>query len=91
MSYISELPSRIQAAESEAARGSGQSDVLYHARVNEAYEALIDEAPEEDKAEVEAMLRERGYDPDEEPFTPGENECSMTGINVDCCPCGNHE
>lgn len=91
MSYISELPSRIQAAESEAARGAGQSDIVYEARVQYAYEALLDEAPEADKPEVEAMLRERGYDPDEEPYTPGEGECRMTGIDAHCCPCGNHE
>lgn len=32
----------------------------------------------------------RGYDPDFVSYHSGEGECSLTGIEVDCCPCGRH-
>lgn len=77
-------------AETEAARGCGQSDVLYEARVQAAYASILDRAPEAERAETEAALRKRGFDPDFVPYEAGEGECSLTGIYVNCCPCGRH-
>jgi len=90
MSFMTDLNARIESAEKEALRGSGQSDVLYEARIDSAYEAILDSAPAADREKVEEILRERGYDPEREVYVPGEGECSLTGIDEDCCPCGRH-
>lgn len=88
--FVDGLPAAIKAAEAEALRGCGQSDVLYEARVQAAYGSILQEAPESEKRRVEAILRRRGYDPDFEPYKAGEGECDLTGIDIDCCPCGRH-
>jgi hypothetical protein len=85
------LAARIEDAESNAANGCGQSDVLYEMRVQSAYAAILAGAPEQHRNETEAALRLRGYDPDFEPFEAGPGECSLTGIDYDHCPCGQHE
>lgn len=90
MSFLTNLPARIEACETEAARGCGQSDVLYESRVQGAYQSILDQAPEADRAQAEVILRQRGYDPDFEPYEAGEGECSVTGIDENCCPCGRH-
>lgn len=84
------LAALIEDAETEAARGCGQSDVLYEARVQAAYASILDGAPEAERAETEAALKSRGFDPDFVPYQAGEGECGLTGIDVDCCPCGQH-
>jgi hypothetical protein len=84
------LAALIEDAETEAARGCGQSDVLYEARVQAAFASILDRAPEAERVETEAALRKRGFDPDFAPYQAGEGECSLTGIDVDCCPCGRH-
>jgi hypothetical protein len=89
-SFLSELSVRIDAAEAEAMRGCGLSDVLYESRVQGAYAALLRSAPDHEKAEAEVILRERGFDPDFSPYEAGEGECDLTGIEIDCCPCGRH-
>ncbi len=89
-SFIDQLSGRMKAAETEAAKGSGQSDVLYESRVQAAYEALLNESPDSEKDKVFEILSERGYEPDFEPYQAEEDECSLTGINTDCCPCGQH-
>jgi hypothetical protein len=80
----------MEAAEAEAARSSGLSCVLFESRVQADYESLLDEAPDSVKSQVKEILIERGYEPDFEPYQAGENECQMTGIDIDCCPCGQH-
>jgi hypothetical protein len=84
------LAALVEDAEIESARGSGQSDVLYEARVQAAYASILAGAPEGERAETEAMLRKRGFDPDYVAYGAGEGECDLTGIDVDCCPCGRH-
>lgn len=84
------LAIRIESAEREAARGCGLSDVLYETRVQAAYAGILEVAPAAHRAETEAALRSRGFDPDFEPYQVGEGECSLTGIDVNCCPCGQH-
>lgn len=84
------LTARIEHAEAEAARGCGQSDVLYETRIQAAYQEILDRAPKSERAETEAVLRERGFNPDLEPYQAGEGECSFTGIDENCCPCGRH-
>lgn len=81
---------RIEAAERNAADGCGLSDVLYEARVQSAYAAILAGAPQEDRAATESALKARGFEPDFAPFEAGEGECSLTGISVDHCPCGRH-
>ncbi len=87
---IQAIAALIEDAEAEAARGCGQSDVLYEARVQAAYQGILARAPESERADIEATLRERGFDPDFEPYQAGEGECSLTGIDENCCPCGRH-
>ena len=72
------LAALIEDAEKEAARGCGQSDVLYEARVQAAYASILDRAPEAERPETEAALRKRGVDPDFVPYEAGEGECSLT-------------
>jgi hypothetical protein len=81
----------IRQARDEAAQGCGLSDVLYEARVQDAFQAILDQAPDELRAETEAILRKSGFDPDFEPYEPRAGECSLTGIDENCCPCGRHE
>ncbi len=80
----------IEAAEADAAHGCGQSDVLFERRVQNAYAAILAGASEADRANTEAVLRKRGYDPLFEGYEPRDGECGLTGIEVDCCPCGQH-
>jgi|6_EtaG_2_1085325.scaffolds.fasta_scaffold00513_3 hypothetical protein len=88
--FIDGLTDRMKDAEEQALRGSGSSDVLYESRVQAAYASILDSAPESEKRRAEEILRERGYDPDFTPYEAGEGECDLTGIEIDCCPCGRH-
>lgn len=90
MSFLTTLATLIEDAETEAAHGCGLSDVLYEMRVQAAYQGILDRAPEAEHAETKAVLRERGFDPNFEPYQAGEGECSLTGIDENCCPCGRH-
>jgi len=90
LTYIDHLPARMEAAEAEAMRGSGLSDILYESRVQDAYASILASAPVSEKSETEAILRERGFDPEREPYEAGEDECDLTGIDTYCCPCGRH-
>ena len=80
----------IESVEAEAMRGCGLSDVLYEARVQEAYATILESASNSEKPRVEEILRERGFNPEFTPYEAGDGECGLTGIDVDCCPCGNH-
>lgn len=84
------LETLIKSAETEAARGCGQSDVLYESRVQDAYAEILERSSEEDRAETEAALKKRGFDPNFIPYQAREGECDLTGIETDCCPCGRH-
>lgn len=81
---------RIDRAEQEASAGCGLSDVLYESRVQASYAAILQAAPAQEREATEAALRARGFDPNFTPYRSGERECSLTGIDVDCCPCGRH-
>ncbi|MCA3000372.1 MAG: hypothetical protein ING75_17425 [Rhodocyclaceae bacterium] len=88
---LANLDAIIEAAEAEAGHGCGGSDVLYEARVQSAYAAILEKAQATERAATETALRKRGYDPDFVPYEAGEGECSLTGIDENCCPCGRHE
>lgn len=90
MSFIDTLPALIEQAEKDAYQGCGQSDVLFTSRVQNAYQAILNDAPKADYTKTEEMLRARGFDPDMEPYEASEGECSLTGIDEYCCPCGRH-
>ena len=85
------LMARIKSAQDAAAHGSGQSDVLYESRLQDAYCQILGDASAENRAATEATLRENGFDPDCAPFEAQEGECDLTGIDAHCCPCGRHE
>ncbi|HVR48337.1 MAG TPA: hypothetical protein VMS38_01260, partial [Pseudorhodoferax sp.] len=78
------------AVESGAARRCGLSDLLYESHVQDAYELILDSVPDDARAATEAVLRERGFDPERVPYEAGDGQCSVTGINERCCPCGRH-
>ena len=90
MSNDADIQGQIETAEADAAHGCGLSDVLYEARVQAAYAAILSKASDADRGQIEAALRQRGFDPDYEPYHARDGECSLTGIDVDCCPCGCH-
>ena len=77
-------------AEDAAGHGCGQSDVLYEKRVQGYYADILHAAAEAERAKTEAVLRARGFDPDFSPYEAGVGECSLTGIDFDHCPCGQH-
>lgn len=81
----------ISEAEKNAAHGCGASDVLYASRLQVAFEGILEGAPEELKDEVLQALKDGGFEEEWEPFVADAHECSMTGIDIDCCPCGRHE
>lgn len=91
MNYLDTLHEQIKRAELEATRGCGLSDVLYEKCVQPAYADILARAPEEFRAETEAILKQRGFDPHYQPYVARDGECSLTGIEIDCCPCGRHE
>lgn len=80
----------IDAAEKDAARGCGLSDVLYESRVQETYRRILADAPDSAHSATEAALKARGFDPDFEPYQAQAGECSLTGIDEHYCPCGKH-
>lgn len=86
-----ELLARVEKMERDAAIGCGLSDVLWNSRCHAGYEDVLADTPSEQKADVEAFLRTRGYDPEGGEYAPAEGECSLTGIDENCCPCGRHE
>ena len=90
MSFNNNLATLIKVAETEAARGSGLSDVLYEARVQNNCRSILQQATGAERAETEATLKERGFNPDFVPYQAREGECNLTGIDEDCCPCGRH-
>lgn len=91
MSFLNNLSSLIEKAESEAARGCGQSDVLYESRVQDAYQTILENSPEADYEATEKALKARGFEPEFVAYKSQDGECSLTGIDEDCCPCGRHE
>ena len=76
--------------EKDAAAGCGLLDVLWDSRCQAGYEAILTDTPNEQKHDVETFLRTRGYDPEGGEYEPAEGECSLTGIDENCCPCGRH-
>ena len=85
------LHQSIELAEREAARGCGQSDILYEKRVQESYRAILERSAPEVREYTEAELRKRGFDPNFVPYEAGHGKCGLTGIEIWCCPCGRHE
>ena len=88
--FATHLAAIIENAEEQAARGCGLSDVLYEKRVQRAYASILERVPEAKRSETEAALRKSGFDSDFVPYQTVEGECSLTGIEVTCCPCGSH-
>ncbi len=80
----------IKTAEKEAVIGCGLSDVLYEANRQHLFAAILEASPLEERVKTAAALEAAGYDPEYKPFQPLPGECSLTGIDTDCCPCGRH-
>ncbi len=87
---LNDYRSLIKEAERKSVQGTGLCDVLYEANVQQAYKQILANTPWADKKAVEEILRVAGYDPNWEPYVAKEGECSLTGIEIDCCPCGRH-
>ena len=77
-------------AEMSASEGCGQSDVLYESRLQAAFARILADAPAEAKADTEAELLKRGFNPNFQPYQARPGECSLKGIDENCCPCGHH-
>jgi hypothetical protein len=80
----------IKVAQKEAVHGCGQSDVLYEANLQDLLAKILEQSPVEDRSSTEAVLMAAGYDPEFQPYQPQAGECSLTGIDKYCCPCGRH-
>lgn len=83
--------SLIKEAQDRASKGCGQSYELYEKRLQAAYAFILTNAPQVHRAATEAALMANGYEPDFEPYQSKPGECSLTGIDEHCCPCGRHE
>jgi hypothetical protein len=90
-SKVYDYTSLITSAQNEASRGCGQSYELYEKRVQDAYASILANAPEAERAATEAAVKAAGFEPDFTPYQARAGECSLTGIDEDCCPCGRHE
>lgn len=84
------LDELLEVAETEAENGCGLSEVLYDARVQSAYANILGRAMDAEHAEIEVVLRKRGYNPESALYQAAEGECRLTGLDEDCCPCGRH-
>lgn len=85
------LMAKIDEVTKRASFGCGQSDILYQSRLQDGMQLILDRTPIEQREKVLAALTWHGYDPDYSPYEPEEGECGLTGIDIDCCPCGRHE
>lgn len=77
-------------AAKSAAEGCGLSDVLFEERFQGRLVSILEDAPEACRAEVLSAVTAAGYDPNFKPYEAGDGECSLTGIDVNWCPCGRH-
>jgi hypothetical protein len=92
MTFLSTLADRINQATAGIAAGCGGSDVLFEQRMHNALAGVLAQAPEGEREAVEAeLIEEYEFEPNFEPFEAAPGECSLTGITVNCCPCGHHE
>lgn len=89
--YSERLDDLITRGETEAGKGCGQSDVLWESRTQAAYREILAKAPAGQRESTLQALLARGFDPDFEEYQPRDNECSLTGVDTHCCPCGRHE
>lgn len=89
--FLAGLDLRIKAATDSAYRGCGGSDVLWAERMQDSLQAILNVAPQDVKEEAQKALCAYGYDPNFKPYEADEGECSLTGIEEHCCPCGRHE
>lgn len=89
---VANLDSLIKEASAKAARMSGCSDVVFDRHMREAHARLLENAAEGEREAIEALLIEdHEYEPEAAPAQAGAGQCSLTGIDSDCCPCGYHE
>ena len=91
MSILINLAERIDQAQQQAAKGCGQSDVLYENHWQAACWDMLNSASDQEYAEVKAALVQRGFDPEYTGYQAEEGNCSLTGIEENWCPCGRHE
>jgi hypothetical protein len=92
-------PERIEATLATIARnaqsGCGASDVLFTDRLCHAVDKILKMLPNDLWLAFLAAAADHGYEtPDErsaEHASFSSGECSLTGIEYDCCPCGRHE
>lgn len=85
------LMAKIDEATKRATYGCGQSDILYEKMLQDGLQLILDRTPIDQRETVLAALTWHGYNPDYTPYEPEEGECELTGIEIDCCPCGRHD
>ncbi len=88
--YKASLAQRIEQTMRAAAHGCGLSDVLYAQLLQDGFAGILAAAPASERTSTLASLKRHGYDSDFRPFEAGPGECGLTGIDVNCCPCGRH-
>jgi hypothetical protein len=72
--------------------GCGLSDIVYTERLSSGIQFYLDKVPQKHFEEALTIARHHGYQTEEElVWEPAEGECSLTGIDTNCCPCGRHE
>lgn len=86
---VANLDLLIREVSVKATRMSGCSEEVYGRHMREAYARLLENAAEGEREAIRALIEESLLELGPSPICAGR--CSLTGIDVDCCPCGYHE
>ncbi len=90
------LEAHFTRASDNAVAGCGGSDVLYNDRYSSAVDRIVGVLPDSWRAEAFQIANDCGdYAMPEERAAQlsaarEAGNCSLTGIDPDCCPCGRH-
>jgi ParB-like chromosome segregation protein Spo0J len=74
----------------ELQAGCGLSYELYARRLDDAVRSRIGGLPAEFREAAEEMAIELGHDRQEAERDFAPDSCSLTGVDIHCCPCGRH-
>ncbi|TXH00014.1 MAG: hypothetical protein E6R08_00845 [Nevskiaceae bacterium] len=89
-SGVYDVPVPSSSVERSAATGSGESLAHYLERRQADFARFLAEAPPDVRTFIEADLFQFDYEPAVKRSESLPSECSLTGIDENCCPCGKH-
>lgn len=81
---------QLERAAARANQGSGLIYELYVERLSAEVSDLLATVPPDLMDAATKLAHEYGYDDHEEECDLEPGACSLTGIDMNCCPCGRH-